>query len=240
MDKRRAYLKELAARSARRWSAQPLPRCFAGETRIETRNTVYLLRDGVCTMVTRREDAGGGRAHPAAFSGMRVVGWLLRDDPRAEVVADWRPGAYAVLWRPRAAGEAHSAVALTSSTIAFHVVARSLPPPLPALVPAPARVTPVPPPLRRESTPPPLPLALPPRSSGIVPRTALLPHPTPPSWVPPPPPSMTRLHMDALPEVPGAPETPTPPMGRKSAVPPPLPVHSVGIRPMPLRVPVHG
>ena len=54
MDQRRAYLKELSARSARRWSAQPLPRCFAGETRIETRNTVYVLRDGVCIMVTRK------------------------------------------------------------------------------------------------------------------------------------------------------------------------------------------
>jgi hypothetical protein len=236
MDQRRAYLKELSARSARRWSAQPLPRCFAGETRIETRNTVYLLRDGVCYLVTRREEAGAGRAHPGEFAGMRVVGWLLRDDPRAEVCSDWRPGAYAVLWRPRAPDEAHSAVALTSSTVAFRVVARTAPPPLPS--PTPSRAIPSPPRLRRESTPPPLPLALP-RSSGIVPRDAarITRPPSPPSWVPPPPPSMTRLHMDA---VPAAPETPTPAVPRKSSVPPPLPVHAVGIRPMPLRIPVHG
>lgn len=232
MDQRRAYLKDLAARSARRWSNTPLPPCFAGETRIETRNTVYQLRDGVCYLVTRREEAGAGRMHPSAFVGMRIVGWLLRDDPDAGITSEWRPGAYAVLWRPRDASEEHSAVALTSTSLAFRVVARTVqPPPLvtqpplsvPPSLPATARSG-------RSSTPPPLPLAIPPRST-IMPRA-----PAPPAWVTPQPASMARLHVDDVPE---APETPTPPVNRRSSVPPPLPRQArVGVRPSPLRVTV--
>jgi hypothetical protein len=233
MDQRRAYLKNLAARSARRWSAAPLAPCFAGETRIETRNTVYQLRDGVCYVVTRREDAGAGRMHPSAFVGMRIVGWLLRDDPEVGITSEWRPGAYAVLWRPREGSEEHSAVALTSASLGFRVVARSVgaqartptfrppapPPPAPATVRS-----------GRSSTPPPLPLAIP--RSTVLPRP-----PAPPSWIPPAPSSMTRLHMEGVPE---APETPTPLAQRRSSVPPPLPPKAQGIRPMPLREPVHG
>jgi hypothetical protein len=228
MDQRRAYLKDLATRSARRWSSAPLAPCFAGETRIETRNTVYQLRDGVCYLVTRREDAGVGRMHPSAFVGMRIVGWLLRDDPDAGITMEWRPGAYAVLWRPREASEEHSAVALTSTSLAFRVVARTVQPPAlptqpPASLPATARSG-------RISTPPPLPLAIPPRST-IMPRA-----PSPPSWIPPPPPSMTRVHMQDVPE---APETPTPLVNRRSSVPPPLPPQArIGVKPTALRVPV--
>jgi hypothetical protein len=224
MDQRRAYLKDLAARSARRWSSTPLAPCFAGETRIETRNTVYQLRDGVCYLVTRREDAGVGRMHPSAFVGMRIVGWLLRDDPEAGITHEWRPGAYAVLWRPREVSEEHSAVALTSTSLAFRVVARNVQPPPLSAQPATTRSG-------RISTPPPLPFAIPPRST-IMPRA-----PSPPSWVPPPPPSMTRVHMQ---DVPDAPETPTPPPMRRSSVPPPLPPAARAVKPTPLRVPVHG
>ncbi len=199
MDERRAYLKKLASQSARRWSASPLPSAFAGETRIETRNTVYELREGVCYSVSRHEGAGAGRMHPSAFVGMRLVGWLMRDDPHAGITLDWKEGAYAVLWRPRQGNEEHSAVALTSTSHAFHVVAR------------------------RPSTPPPLP------------RSTLLPRPTtPPSWVPPPPSSTTRLHMGQIPD---APDTPTPAPRRVSSFPPPLPPRAQGVKPLQLRVP---
>jgi hypothetical protein len=233
MDQRRAYLKELAARSARRWSAEPLAPCFAGETRIETRNTVYHLREGVCFLVTHREEVAQRKMAPSAFHGMRVVGWLMRDDPQAGITPEWRPGAYAVLWRPRDSGEEHSAVALTSSSIAFRVVARTTPPPLPAVqppVPTAAQQTPT---VRtgRISTPPPLPLAIP-RGSSFG-RSL-----TPPAFVPPPP-SMTRVHMKDVAEVPVAPETPTPQLQRRSA-PPPLPPQSRGIRPLPPRLPALG
>jgi hypothetical protein len=199
MDERRAYLKELASRSARRWGATPLPPTFAGETRIETRNTVYELHDGVCTRVTRREDAGATRNHPSAFVGMRVVGWLMHEAPRAGISLEWRPGAYAVLWRPREDGEEHSAVALTSSTMAFRQIARTTLPPAARTLRLPALARP----------------------------------PTPVSIIPPPPPSMTRLHMS---DVPPAPETPTP-VRRTSSVPPPLPARAyAGLRPSPARV----
>jgi hypothetical protein len=225
MDERRAYLKQLAARSARRWSTSPLPASFAGDTRIETRNTVYQLTDGVCYAVSRQEGAGAGRMHPSAFVGMRIVGWLMRDDPQAGITQEWKPGAYAVLWRPRGAGEEHSAVALTSTSHAFRVVARTVPPPELALretARQPAAVR-----SRRLSSPPPLPLA--------IPRSTLLPRPTTPSsWVPPAPSSTTRLHMG---QAPPAPDTPTPAVRRASSMPPPLPPRGHGVKPLQLRVP---
>src|SRR5579883_1561752 len=141
MDERRLYLKDLAARQARLWGTAPVPPCFAGELRIETRNTVYELRDGVCQAASRRERAPVSKSNPASFVGMRVVGWLTREDPQGGLTLDWRPGAYAVLWRPRAQGEEHSAVALTSSTIGFKRAMRTTPPPLP---PQAARATPLP------------------------------------------------------------------------------------------------
>lgn len=216
MDSRRTYLKDLAARSARTWGTTPLPPAFSGETRIETRNTTYQLRDGVCYAVHRNEDAGQGRAHPSAFVGMRIVGWLSREDPRAGISLEWRPGAYAVLWRPRADSTEHSAVALTSSSSAFRVVARTVPPPLPQ----PARA----------STPPPAPVRIPP---PLVARP-----PTPPSFVPPAPPSTTRMHPGT---VPPPPDTPTPLKRTSQSVPPPLPAKRPGrtaaVRPLPVRIP---
>lgn len=191
MDERRAYLKQLASRSARSWADAPLPPAFAGETRVETRNTVYRLYDGICYAVTRREEAAPARTNPSAFAGMRLVGWLMRDDPRAGISLEWKPGAYAVLWRPRGESEEHSAIALTSTTLLFRTVARSVPPPLPA------------------------------RANSVRPPTPL----------PPPPPSMTRLHFS---DVPPAPDTPTPPL-RTSSIPPPLPPRALGLAPLPPR-----
>lgn len=219
MDSRRAYLKDLAARSARAWGNSPLPPVFAGETRIETRNTTYQLRDGICYAVHRNEDAGHGRAHPSAFVGMRIVGWLMREDPRAGISLEWRPGAYAVLWRPRAeSASEHSAVALTSSSSAFRVVARTVPPPLPQP--------------SRQSAPPPAVQTLRLPVAPVVVRP-----PTPPSFAPPPPPSTTRMHPSMVPQ---PPDTPTP-LRRASSIPPPLPssrpVVRAAVRPLPLRVP---
>ena len=219
MDSRRAYLKDLAARSARAWGNTPLPPVFAGETRIETRNTMYLLRDGVCYAVHRNEGAEQGKAHPSAFVGMRIVGWLMREDPRAGISLDWRPGAYAVLWRSRAESTEHSAVALTSSSSAFRVVARSVAPSLPQPKPSQAMET-LRVPAVRVATPPP-----------------------PPSFAAPSPPSTTRMHP---PVVPQPPDTPTP-LRRTSSVPPPLPPSArpvpsrtgvrAAVRPLPLRTP---
>ena len=221
-DERRLYLKQLAARSARAWGSTPLPACFAGETRIETRNTIYQLRDGVCYAVTRRDDASPGRLHPSAYVGMRIVGWLMRDRPQAGISLEWKTGAYAVLWRPRDTGEEHSAVALTSTSLAFRRIAHAVPAPARRVEPETVRPG-------RRSAPPPLPLA--------VQRGSLLPQPaTPPSWVPappgPPPLSTTRLHLG---DIPSAPETPTP-VSRRPSSPPPLPARAQGIKPLPPRV----
>jgi hypothetical protein len=221
MDSRRAYLKDLAARSARSWGSTPLPPAFSGETRIETRNTTYQLRDGICYAVQRNEDAGQGRAHPSAFVGMRIVGWLMREDPRAGISLDWHPGAYAVLWRSRSENTAeHSAVALTSSSSAFRVVARTVPPQLPQPQPS------------RPSAPPP---------AVRVPPPIVVRAPTPPAFAPPGPPSTTRVHPAVVPQ---PPDTPTP-LRRTASIPPPLPSsrpaptpsRRAAVRPLPLRIP---
>ena len=185
MDERRVYLKQLAARSARRWSTAPLPPAFAGETRIETRNTVYQLSDGVCYAIARREGAGPGRMHPSAFVGMRVVGWLMRDDPHAGITQEWKAGAYAVLWRPREASEEHSAVALTSTTHLFRAIARTVPPPLPLAIP---RSTLLPRPMPPSSWVPPAPSSTTRLHMGSVPLPPETPTPVArrPSSMPPP------------------------------------------------------
>jgi hypothetical protein len=192
----------------------PLPEPLVGETRVETRNTVYKLRNGVCYSVQR--DHHTGRRDPRAFVGMRLVGWLWRDDPRSVLSLEWQPGAYAVLWRPGNGPDDRSAVALTSPSIAFRNLARAVTPPPQQ---APEQV-------RRISTPPPLPLA--------VQRAVLGRPPTPPALPVPPLPSTTRLHPSS---VPTPPETPTP-LARRPSVPPPLPNRArAAVGPRPYRVP---
>ncbi len=127
MDVRRAYLKELAARSAHLWGDAPPPGCLAGETGLETCNTVYRLKDGTVTAMSAQQNATRGRVHPAAFLGMRVVGWLRADAPELGVVPDWQPRAYAVLWRPRLGPKHASAVALTSATVSLRPHRESAP-----------------------------------------------------------------------------------------------------------------
>lgn len=206
MDERRARLKELASRSARLWGLMPLPDRLSGETRIETRNTLYRVRDGICYSVERED--GSGKVDPGAFIGMRVVGWVLRDDPGGSLTLDWQPGAYAVLWRPRSSPDSRSAVALTSPTIAFSRVRRTQPPPLPLSAVATGS----------------LPLAIP----------RLTRPPTPPAFREPPLPSTTRLHGS----VPPPPETPTPRMRAPSIPPPLPVQARAALRPLPPRFPI--
>jgi hypothetical protein len=135
MDERRAYLKQLASRAARRGSSAPLPPCFSGEKQVETRNTVYRLRDGVCHWATRRTETpglGGNSLSPelpadssrtvlpaSKIFGMRLIGWVASDEPGPRIALEWTRGVRAVFWRPRHGVERHSVVALTSATLRF-------------------------------------------------------------------------------------------------------------------------
>ena len=193
MDSRRTRLKELVARCGPLWEQTPLPESLAGESRIETRNTLYELRDGVCHSVHR--DSVGGSFDPALFLGMRVVGWLPSGERGTTLSLQWQPGAHAVLWRPKTGPGDRSAIALTSPSVAFRQTA-----------PCPS----APPPARPRSVPPPLPLS--------IRRPALARPPTPPSLARPPPLSRWRVLGGASPP---PPETPTP--ARRSSAPPPLP-----------------
>jgi hypothetical protein len=235
MDDKRTYLKDLATQQADAWAASASPSTFAGEMRVETRNTVYTFKDGACVSVTRKGNAF--KSDPTAIVGMRMIGWLFHDDPYAGLQHAWRPGAYAVLWRSRGPGEASSAVALTSTTTTMLAVRRTTPPPLPRSSsrppPLPVRAVSLPPPLparvvRASTTPPPPPA----QTYGAVkistppmPTFGAIGRPPTPSHVRPRPASMTR--MNEMPPPAALPATtPTSTVTRRPSVPPPLPMRA--------------
>jgi hypothetical protein len=113
------FMKRLASGASCTWGSTPLPECFAGERRIETRNTVYLLRDGVCQATQRREPSNNTGTHKTDLVGMRLMGWVASEVQSAPLQLKWMLGVHAVLWRPRRPGERHSLIALTSATLAF-------------------------------------------------------------------------------------------------------------------------
>ncbi|MEO6572328.1 MAG: hypothetical protein ABIP89_00720 [Polyangiaceae bacterium] len=120
MRTRKEWLETLASTSAEAWMTAVMPAAFDGVTRIESRRTVYRFDDGVCIEAERRS---GETTGVEDCVGMRVVGWVIGTDT---LVATWRPGARAVLWRLEEDGTA--SVALTSPTFAFVAAIRSVAP----------------------------------------------------------------------------------------------------------------
>jgi len=113
MDGRRALLKKLA--SVTDWD-QTKRAAFDGECWVETRNTIYRFRDGVCFQVASTDPRKKGRA--SALVGMRLVGWVSGGESHSRLGYEWTEGAAALLWRPE--GEAgDEAMAMTSRTTAF-------------------------------------------------------------------------------------------------------------------------
>jgi len=111
MHARKALLKRLA--TINDWEAASRA-FFGGESWLESRNTVYRFRDGVCFDVATRDPRKSARAR--ALIGMRLVGWLAA---KGSLLSDeWQAGASAVLWRPGRA-DAEEAVAMTSATHSF-------------------------------------------------------------------------------------------------------------------------
>ena len=113
MEARRALLKKLA--SVTDWD-QTTRAAFEGESWVETRNTIYRFRDGVCVAVARRDPRKKERG--SALLGMRLVGWVEGGPSCSRLSYEWTPGAYALLWRPERAGVDES-IAMTSCTTAF-------------------------------------------------------------------------------------------------------------------------
>jgi len=111
MQARKALLQKLAMVSD--WDAASRA-SFKGESWLESRNTLYRFRDGVCFDVGTREPRRAARAR--SLVGMRLVGWLDRE--RSTFMHEWRDGACAVMWRPAGPRE-EEAVALTSPTTVF-------------------------------------------------------------------------------------------------------------------------
>ncbi len=121
MAMHRSWLKDLASRCESAWLTAVLPRADEGRRRIETQRTIYVLEDGECVEVVRRDDG----EPVSGMNGMRLVGWYYDVDGEPRNASVWRPGARAILWRPRRTGEPESVIALTSSTFGFVVVGRA-------------------------------------------------------------------------------------------------------------------
>lgn len=113
---RRRWLKRLAVTSEGTWQTAVLPRSLDGLCRIETRHTVYVFQDAECIETARRGDDSDVQG---PMVGMRLVGWCVDIEGEPRITPLWRPGARAVLWRPRRGHDADSSVALTSPTFAF-------------------------------------------------------------------------------------------------------------------------
>jgi hypothetical protein len=113
MEARRALLKRLASITA--WD-QTKRVSFDGECWVETRNTIYRFRDGVCFQVASADPRKRGRS--SALVGMRLVGWVEGGASHARLSYEWTEGSSALLWRAEAEG-ADEAMAMTSRTTAF-------------------------------------------------------------------------------------------------------------------------
>jgi hypothetical protein len=120
MATHRTWLKELANRCESAWLTAVLPRSDDGRRRIETQRTIYVLDDGECVEVVRRDDG----EPVSGMNGMRLVGWYYDVDGEPRSANVWRPGARAILWRPRRGTEPESVIALTSPTFGFVRVGR--------------------------------------------------------------------------------------------------------------------
>ncbi len=111
MHPRKALLKRLA--TVTDWEAASNAR-FKGESWLQSRNTVYRFRDGICCEVAGRDRARADRA--STLLGMRLIGWIA-DDGRF-FTDQWADGACAVLWRAGGGG-AEESMAMTSATTSF-------------------------------------------------------------------------------------------------------------------------
>ncbi len=106
----RQWLKDLAGTAI-------IPLGLEGRQRLETRHTIYIVRDGLCVDIARRNCSEEDGSETAMLH-MRVVGWLLEVEGQRRLVEKWLPGARAVLWR--AADHVRpSKIALTSPSFGF-------------------------------------------------------------------------------------------------------------------------
>jgi hypothetical protein len=113
MQARKALLKKLAAVTD--WDTAKRA-ALEGEAWVETRNTMYRFRDGVCFAVACRDPRKNARA--GVIVGMRLVGWLVGTPGHVRLSYAWEAGACAVLWRPGEEAR-EEAMAMTSPTKAF-------------------------------------------------------------------------------------------------------------------------
>jgi hypothetical protein len=111
MDARKTLLRKLAAITD--WIATNSV-ALEGESWLESRNTIYRFRDGVCFDVASRDPRRTARAR--TLVGMRLAAWLLR--PASVLSSTWEVGACAILWRPGGA-DSEEEIAMTSASTSF-------------------------------------------------------------------------------------------------------------------------
>ena len=95
------------------------PRSLDGTIRIQTRNEMLHLEDGVVQLVTSLESH---EPLTSALVGMRIVGWAGDDD---RLHPEFLPGTRAVLWRKDQESE-ETALALTGRVFELAVVRKSV------------------------------------------------------------------------------------------------------------------
>jgi hypothetical protein len=112
MQARKALLRRLA--TIRDWDAVDRAD-LEGESWLESRNTIYRFKDGVCFDVASRDPRKHARA--GVLVGMRLVGWLSGN---GTVFTDaWCAGACALLWHPGREGAEDATMAMTSASTSF-------------------------------------------------------------------------------------------------------------------------
>jgi hypothetical protein len=114
MTGRKALLKKLA--SVTDWDTARRA-ALEGESWLQTRNTLYRFRDGVCFAVATRDPAKQARA--SSVLGLRLVGWLVGNEGRGRFTYAWEVGAAAVLWKGGGGNGSDETMALTSPTTTF-------------------------------------------------------------------------------------------------------------------------
>lgn len=119
-ERRKRWLKKLAAERAGAWRVSVLHPSLDGKTRVETKREVLELEDGVCVAWYPRDPALA--AGSSKLVGTRVVGWVTADGRLANEPFE---GGRMLMWRGGAAG---------TTTLALLAPMRSLEPIVPLTI----------------------------------------------------------------------------------------------------------
>lgn len=111
-ERRKRWLKKLAAERAGAWRVSVLHPLLDGKTRIETKREVLELEDGVCVAWFPRD--ASFTAGSSTLVGTRVVGWVTAE---GKLVNEPLEGGRMLMWRGGAQGTATLALLAPMRTL---------------------------------------------------------------------------------------------------------------------------